>query len=238
MCGRYANASSREELNAQFDLAWAGELSPHYNIAPSQTVAIVRLAEDGAQAGPGVQAGEARRELAFVQWGLIPSWAKDPAIGAHLINARAETLAEKPAFRNAWRRHHCLVPASAFYEWKGPPGHKQPYCVRMADDALFGMAGLWERWHDPAGKVVETCTIITTDANALIARLHDRMPLIIPRADYAAWLDSAHPRAAALIKPFPARLMRAYPVSTRVNRASNDDAACMEPVGQGEERGE
>jgi putative SOS response-associated peptidase YedK len=220
MCGRYANTSSREELNAQFDLAWAGTLAPHYNIAPGQVVAIVRSGEGG-------------RELAFVKWGLIPSWAKDPAIGHRLINARAETLADKPAFRNAWRRHHCLVPASAFYEWKGPPGHKQPYCIRMADDAPFGMAGLWESWRDVAGATVETCTIITTDANALVGRIHDRMPLIIGQRDYAAWLDSANPRAAALVKPFSAALMRAYAVSTRVNKVGNDDAACMEADEEG-----
>jgi putative SOS response-associated peptidase YedK len=223
MCGRYANASSREELNAQFDLAWEGALSPHYNIAPSQIVAIVRAGESAA-------AHEEQRELAFVKWGLIPSWAKEPDIGVRLINARAETLAEKPAFRNAWRRRHCLVPASAFYEWKGPPGHKQPWCIRMADGAPFGMAGLWERWKDPSGHTVETCTIITTEANALVAKLHDRMPLIIPRAEYAAWLASANPRAAELIRPFPAELMRAWPVSTRVNKVGNDDPACMEAV--------
>jgi putative SOS response-associated peptidase YedK len=224
MCGRYANTASTEELNARFDVAWEAALPPHYNIAPGQRVAIVRTAQDSAAGG------NAKRELAFVQWGLIPSWAKDPDIGHRLINARAESLADKPAFRNAWRRHHCLIPASAFYEWKGPPGHKQPYCIAMADSRPFGMAGLWEHWRDPAGDAVETCTIVTTDANALVGNIHDRMPLIIAPEDYAAWLDSANPHSGRLVKPFPPERMRAWRVSTRVNKASNDDAACMDEV--------
>lgn len=224
MCGRYANTCTTEELNARFDVAWEETLSPHYNIAPGQMVAIVRNGEQGASEADG------KRELAFVHWGLIPSWAKDPAIGHRLINARAESLADKPAFRNAWRHHHCLLPATAFYEWKGPPGHKQPYCVAMADDTPFGMAGLWEHWRDSAGETVESCTVITTDANALIAQLHDRMPLIIAPEDYAAWLDSANPRAVELVKPFPSERMRAWRVSTRVNKVGNDDAGCVAAV--------
>jgi putative SOS response-associated peptidase YedK len=226
MCGRYANTCSTEELNARFDVGWEQTAPPHYNIAPGQQVAIVREAAHAVRA-------ESKRELAFVKWGLIPSWAKDPAIGHHLINARAETLGEKPAFRNAWRRHHCLIPATAFYEWQGPPGHKQPWCIAMADHAPFGMAGLWERWRDPAGETVETCTIITTDANALIGQLHDRMPLIIPPEDYARWLDSANPHADKLVQPYPSERMRAWRVSTRVNKVTYDDAACMDEVEEG-----
>ncbi|HKB59258.1 MAG TPA: SOS response-associated peptidase [Gallionellaceae bacterium] len=227
MCGRYANTCGTEELNARFDVGWVETAPPHYNIAPGQQVAIVR---EGERAGDGA---EAKRELAFVRWGLIPSWAKDPAIGHRLINARAETLGEKPAFRNAWRRHHCLIPATAFYEWQGAAGHKQPWCVAMADNSPFGMAGLWERWRDPAGEVLETCTIITTDANALLSPIHDRMPLIIAPENYAAWLNSANPHAEKLVQPYPPERMRAWRVSMRVNTASHDDPACMDDVEDG-----
>ncbi len=154
----------------------------HYNIAPSQMIPVVRATEQG-------------RELALLKWGLIPSWAKDTAIGAKLINARAETLADKPAFRNAFRRRHCLVPADTFYEWKAIGGRKQPYSIRMTDQSLFGMAGLWEHWVNSAGERVETCTIIATNANELVGQLHDRMPLIIQPGDYGAWLDASNPKA-------------------------------------------
>lgn len=217
MCGRYALTSSPEVITERFKLLWSPSVSAHYNIAPSQMIPVVR---DTAQG----------RELAFLKWGLIPSWTKEPAIGARLINARAETIADKPAFRNAYRRHHCLVPADSFYEWKIIGKRKQPYCIGMADESLFGMAGLWEHWLSPSGEAVETCIIITTNANELVGQLHDRMPLIIQPGDYGSWLDASNPKAAALLKPFPSDLMRYYPVSTRVNKVSNDDAECLEPV--------
>jgi putative SOS response-associated peptidase YedK len=217
MCGRYALASPPEVIAERFNLLWVREVPAHYNIAPSQTIPVVRATEQG-------------RELALLKWGLIPSWAKDAAIGTKLINARAETLADKPAFRNAFRRRHCLVPADAFYEWKAIAGRRQPYSIRMADKKLFGMAGLWEHWVNPAGETVETCTIITVNANELVGKLHDRMPLIIQPSDYGAWLDAANPGARDLLKPFPAKLMSYYPVSMRVNSVRNDDAECMEPV--------
>jgi len=217
MCGRYALTSPPEIIAERFNLLWLPKLSAHYNIAPSQMIPVVRGKEQG-------------RELALLKWGLIPSWAKDSTISAKLINARAETLADKPAFRNAFRRRHCLVPADAFYEWKAIGGRKQPYSIRMADKKLFGMAGLWEHWVNPAGEAVETCTIITVDANELVGELHDRMPLIIQPSDYEAWLDASNSKAQELLKPFPSDLMRYYPVSTRVNKVSNDDAECLEPV--------
>jgi putative SOS response-associated peptidase YedK len=217
MCGRYALTSPLDVIAERFDLLWLPEVSAHYNIAPSQMIPVVRATEQG-------------RELAFLKWGLIPSWAKDPAIGSRLINARAETLSDKPAFRNAYRRRHCLVPADAFYEWKAVAGRKQPYCIRMVDQTLFGMAGLWEHWVNPAGIAVETCTIITMDANELVGELHDRMPLIIHPGDYAAWLDTANPKMQDLLKPFPSDQMSYYPVSVRVNNVRNDDAECLTPV--------
>ena len=219
MCGRYALTSPPEVIAERFNLLWVRDVSAHYNITPSQTIPVVRDTEKG-------------RELALLKWGLIPSWAKDAAIGAKLINARAETLADKPAFRNAFRRRHCLVPADAFYEWKAVGGRKQPYAIRMADKKLFGMAGLWEHWVNADGEIIETCTIITVDANELVGELHERMPLIIQPGDYGAWLDSAYPKAQDLLKPFPAKLMSYYPVSMRVNSVRNDDAECMEPVDQ------
>ncbi len=214
MCGRYALTSSPEVIAERFNLLWSAELQPHYNIAPSQMIPVVRASVKG-------------RELVFLKWGLIPSWAKDPAIGTRLINARAESLPDRPAFRDAYRQRRCLIPADAFYQWKPYGKRKQPYCVYMADRKPFGLGGLWEQWQDPSGKTVETCTIITTDANELLAELHDRMPLIVHPSDYDAWLDAGNPRAEELLKPFPAREMRYYPVSAHVNKADNDDAECM-----------
>ena len=217
MCGRYALTSPPEVIAQRFNLLWVPEFSARYNIAPTQMIPVVRDTEQG-------------RELALLRWGLIPSWAKDPGIGVKLINARAETLADKPAFRSAWRRRHCLIPADAFYEWKPIAGRKQPCCIRMADQAPFAMAGLWEHWVDPSGETVETCTIITTDANTLVDELHDRMPVIVAQGDYGAWLHAGNERAQELLKPFPPEQMSAYPVTLRVNNVKNDDAACIAPL--------
>ena len=169
-------------------------------------------------------------ELALLKWGLIPSWAKDSGIGVKLINARAESLAVKPAFRSAYRRRRCLIPANAFFEWKPIAGRKQPYCVCMADQAPFAMAGLWEHWVDPSGEALDTCTIITTDANSLVGKLHDRMPAILAPGDYAAWLHAGNAPVQELLKPFPPESMLAYPVTLRVNNVKNDDAACLAPL--------
>lgn len=214
MCGRYALTSPPAVIAERFHLLWAPEIPPHYNIAPSQSVPVVREAEAG-------------RQLAMLKWRLIPWWAKDATIGARLINARAETLATKPAFRDAYRQRHCLVPADAFYEWKPVAGRKQPYCIRLRDRSPFGMAGLWERWKAPDGQVVETCTIVTVDANPLVAPLHDRMPLILAPADYDAWLAAA---PGALPHAVPAEAMEAYPVSPLVSNARNDVPACLDPI--------
>lgn len=214
MCGRYALISSPAAIAGQFRLPSAPELAPRYNVAPGQLIPVVREMERG-------------RDLSFLKWGLIPSWAKDSAIGMKLINARGETLADKPAFRSAYRRRHCLVPADAFYEWKPVAGRKQPYCIRLADNVPFGMAGLWEHWQAPDGQVVESCTIITIDANALIADLHDRMPLIVAPADYGTWLSAA---SKALPPALPAAAMRYYPVSLLVSNARNDVPACLDPI--------
>ena len=183
MCGRYALISPPAVIAERFHLLWTPGIEPHYNIAPSQMIPVVRETAEG-------------RVLALLKWGLIPWWAKDAHIGAKLANARAESLASKPAFRDAYRHRRCLVPADAFYEWKPVAGRKQPYCIRMRDHALFGMAGLWEHWVAPDGQVVGSCTIVTVDANALVGELHDRMPLILAPADYDAWLGAGITAAA------------------------------------------
>lgn len=214
MCGRYALTSPPAVIAERFRLLWTPDLAPHYNIAPGQTIPAVR------ETGQG-------RELALLKWGLIPSWAKEAGIGMKLINARGETLADKPAFRSAYRQRRCLIPADAFYEWKAVAGRKQPYCIRLADEGPFGMAGLWERWKDPSGQIVESCTIVTVEANALVARLHDRMPLIMAPEDYDAWLTA---ESKALPPPVPAEAMRAYPVSPLVSNVRNDVPACLDPI--------
>lgn len=217
MCGRYSLTSPPEVIKERFKLLWSPELTAHFNIAPSQMIPVIREADKG-------------RELVLLKWGLIPSWSKDPAIGSKLINARAETLADKPSFRNAYKRRHCLIPADSFYEWKAMRKGKQPYCIGLSDHALFGMAGLWEHWVNSAGEAVQTCTIITTAANELVGQLHERMPLIIQPSDYDAWLDASNPKSGELLKPFPAEQMCYYPVSVRVNNVRNDDAECLTPA--------
>lgn len=219
MCGRFTLAVPGEQLAAQFQLVAVPDLSARYNIAPSQPVAIIRAEADG-------------RRLALVRWGLVPAWAKDTALGARLINARAETVAEKPAFRAALRQRRCLIPADGFYEWQAQAGGKQPYYIRLAAGGAFAMAGLWERWHTPAGDWLESCTILTTTANDVVEPLHDRMPVILAPEQYARWLDrELHDPALLreLLAPFPARLLVAYPVSKAVNRVSNDGPALIQP---------
>ena len=222
MCGRFTLFEADKILSREFGVSGIPPLSPRYNIAPSQAVAAVRT----ASAGTG-------RELALLRWGLIPSWSKDPAIGNRLINARAETVREKPSFRNAFRRHRCLIPANGFYEWQRLERGKQPYFVRMRDERLFAFAGLWDRWESPDKGVIESCTILTTVANAVLSTIHDRMPVILPPAEYARWLDPALQNTdslAPLLAPFPAEEMLAFPVSPRVNIPTVDDQECMAPL--------
>lgn len=212
MCGRFTLAVSGEQLAAQFQLAASPDLTARYNIAPSQPVAIIRAEAD-------------RRWLALVRWGLIPAWAKDTTLGARMINARAETVAEKPAFRTALRQRRCLIPADGFYEWQAQADGKQPYYIRLAEGGAFALAGLWERWQTPDGDWLESCTILTTTANELVKPLHERMPVILAPEQYARWLDPEL-RDPALLRellvPYPAGLLVAYPVSKAVNRVSND----------------
>jgi putative SOS response-associated peptidase YedK len=223
MCGRYRLTAKERYLRDHFgldeDLSWA----PRWNIAPTQPVPIIRQ-----------HPKEPKRTFGLVRWGLIPYWAKDPSIGFKTINGMSETAAEKPAFRDAMKRRRCLIPADGFYEWKKlGTKEKQPYNFGMIDDSVFAFAGLWERWRDPAGEFLETCTILTTTPNSLVADVHDRMPVILKPEDYDLWLDPGVTDAALVadtLKPFDPRLMKKYPVSTRVNRAENDDQQCSQEV--------
>ena len=223
MCGRYELHSHPAAIALAFGLAHPPDVHARYNIAPMTEVPIVRVNAEG------------QRELVRMRWGLVPRWAKDPSIGARLINARGETIADKPSFRMPFRRHRCLLPADGFYEWMsvaGPganePPRKQPQHIGMADGSLFGFAGLYERWRSEAGDVLDSCTIVTTEANALLRPLHDRMPAIVAPEHYARWLDPANAEVVDLLVPFPAGRMAYYPVSTRVNNVRHDDATLIE----------
>ncbi|RIK39457.1 MAG: hypothetical protein DCC55_18065 [Chloroflexi bacterium] len=228
MCGRFTLNASPEQLAELFDLPEAPVTVPRYNIAPTQPVAVVRI-------NPQSKA----REWALVQWGFVPSWAKDPSLGAKMINARAETVAEKPAFRAAFKRRRCLVPASGFYEWQKRGTRKQPYYITQRDETPFGLAGLWEFWQGADGSALETCTILTTDPNELMEPLHNRMPVIIAPEDYGMWLGSGGDDSPQeldqlrhLLRPYPAEAMRAYPVSTFVNNVRNEGAQCIEALAE------
>jgi putative SOS response-associated peptidase YedK len=226
MCGRFTQRLAWSELVRLYRITEA-EPAPNalarYNVAPTQPVAVVRRTDDGG------------RVLSTMRWGLVPAWARDAAIGAKLINARAETVLTRPAFRRAMRRRRCLIPADGFYEWQPRPGRaKQPYLVTRADGRPFAFAGLWERWDkSPDRQPLLSCTILTTDANALLAPIHDRMPVIVGDDDHERWLDGAGcPAEAALglLRPCPLDALVARPVGTRVNRVANDDAGCVEPL--------
>ena len=222
MCGRFTLFEPDKILAREFGVSGIPLLSPRYNIGPSQPVAAVRA----APAGTG-------REPALLRWGLIPSWSKDPAIGNRLINARAETASQKPSFRNAFNRRRCLIPASGFYEWQRRELRKQPFYIRMHDGRPFAFAGLWDRWESPDKGVIESCTILTTATNALLAPIHDRMPVILPPGKYDRWLDPSlqdPDSLAPLLVPFPPEDMIAFPVSPRVNAPSTDDEGCIAPL--------
>ncbi|MFQ5955363.1 MAG: SOS response-associated peptidase [Kiloniellales bacterium] len=221
MCGRYSLTTPVEAVGRLFAVAERPNLPPRYNIAPSQEAPVVRTHEAGG------------RGLALMCWGLIPSWAKEARVGYKMINARAETVAQKPAFRTALRHRRCLVPADGFYEWRKLGKLRQPYRITLTDGGPFAFAGLWERWRAPDRQLVESFTIITTEANRLLRPIHDRMPVILDAADYEAWLDTggiAPDEAARRLRPYPAAGLAAFPISTRINSPRNDDPACIVPL--------
>lgn len=233
MCGRFTLRTPMKEVARAFDLApevllCDGGWRPRFNVAPSQAIAAIRRT-----------AADSARQLAWLQWGLVPPWAEDATTGYRMINARAETVATRRAFGDAFRRRRCLLLADGFFEWKRGAKPKQPYYIRLEENRPFALAGLWERWH--RGDVeIQSCTIITTQANELVAELHDRMPVILDSHDYDAWLDPGMEDARQLeplLVPYPAERMTAYPVSTAVNSPRHDSPACIEKQAAGKVQG-
>jgi putative SOS response-associated peptidase YedK len=226
VCGRTSLTASPEELAEAFALDELPAVAPRYNIAPTQPMPAVR-----------VHAATGGRRLGMLRFGLVPHWAADPGVGARLINARSETARTRAAFRDPFRERRCLVPATGFFEWRRVDRARQPYLVRRRDGKPMGLAGVWDRWRPPAGAdgagAIESCAILTTPANELVARLHDRMPLVLDPADYGLWLDPAMTdtaRLLPLLRPYPAEEMVAVPVSPRVNSPHNDDPSLIEPI--------
>lgn len=223
MCGRIANMATPDELRRAFEWVRRDEIldileGPQYNLGPQRLLPAIRAAEGGD-------------EWAVLRWGLIPSWAKSPEIASQTFNARAETVAEKPAFRDAYRKRRCLIPVSGFYEWKRAGKSKQAYFIRMPDEPLFTLAGLWERWHPAGADVRETCTVVTTTPNILMADLHDRMPVIVSAEERDLWLHEGNPEVVHhVLRPFDPARMEAYPVSDFVNSVRNEGPECIAPM--------
>jgi putative SOS response-associated peptidase YedK len=219
MCGRFTLTKSGDALAQAFNLEEIPEIAPQYNIAPTQNiVAVLRNPESK------------KRQAQQLRWGLIPSWAKDASMGAKLINARAETVAEKPSFRSAFKHRRCLIVADGFYEWQKQENKKQPYYFRLLNGQPFAFAGLWEKWQSPDGEEITSCTILTTEANELMQSIHERMPVILNPQDYDLWLDpevkTAEP-LKQLLHPYPSDTMNSYPVSTLVNSPKNNSPECV-----------
>jgi putative SOS response-associated peptidase YedK len=221
MCGRFAQRTDPKRVAKWFGVEEAPELEPRYNIAPTQEITAVRETKDG-------------REIAFYKWGLIPSWAKDTSMGARLINARSETVREKPAFRQAFKQRRCIIPADGFYEWQRTEGRKQPFFFQMKDESPFGFAGLWEQWKGEEGQVINSCTILTTEANEVLRPVHDRMPVILHPDAYSLWLDHDTRKlemVVDLLRPYPADEMTSYPVSTLINSPRSQGERLIERGG-------
>jgi putative SOS response-associated peptidase YedK len=230
MCGRFTLTTPAGRLADQFDLTGElPEVAPSYNIAPTQEIAAVAADSEG------------ERQLRRLQWGLVPRWSKDPEIGSRMINARAETVAEKNSFKSAFKKRRCLIPADGFYEWarnESGSGPKQPYYIRLETGTPYAFAGLWESWEGEDGRGgtrrIHSTTIITTEANELMSGIHHRMPVILAPESYATWLDTSiqePEEIMPLLAPYPSEQLEAYPVSTHVNKPVNDDPECVEPVG-------
>lgn len=218
MCGRFAQRTDPKKVAREFKVSEAPEAKPRYNIAPTHEVLAVRESAGG-------------REMTFFKWGLVPSWAKDPSVGAKLINARSETVEEKPSFREAFRRRRCIIPADGFYEWaRRGGGGKQPFFFRMRDERPFGFAGLWERW-EREGRVINSCTILTAAANDVLRPVHERMPVILHPEEYELWLEGSERDGGPLrelLRPYPAEEMVGYPVGTQVNSPGSQGAGLIE----------
>jgi putative SOS response-associated peptidase YedK len=223
MCGRYRLSRRKQMIEDYFGtVSGEDDWNPRYNIAPTQPVPVIRQ-----------NPKEPVRELSLVRWGLIPSWARDSSAVASMINARSETANAKPAFRDALKSRRCLIPADGFYEWQRIGSAKHPYCFEINEGELFAFAGIWDRWKDATGATIGTCSILTTTPNAVTSAIHDRMPVILDPDSYDLWLDPGMRNvvvASELLKPYDARVMRSYPISTRINHVANDDEECSRPV--------
>ena len=225
MCGRFVQHADPEIYASRYDIddiADLGDARPRYNVAPTQPILAIRTTDSGG------------RQLAPLRWGLVPHWSKGPDNRFSMINARAESVHEKPAYRSAFRKRRCLIPAEGFYEWRSIEGSKQPYLIRREDGEPFTMAGLWETWNDKdSGEQIRSCTIIVTDANDLVGPLHDRMPVILPPEHQAAWLDPNNAdtdQLRSLLTPAETAGWTTHPVSKAVNNPRNDNAELLEPV--------
>lgn len=218
MCGRFTIAKEAEDIAARFDAQLASAFNKVYNAAPSQNLPVVTNTQTGV--------------INFYRWGLIPFWAKDISIGNRLINARAETVGEKPSFRNLIKNKRCLVISDGFYEWKKTAGLKQPYRITLKEEELYAYAGLWDIWKAPDGNLINSFTIITTEANELISELHDRMPVILHKEDEDRWLNDKEvlSQITTLLKPYPPNLMKMYPVSKLVNSTANNTPELLDAV--------
>ncbi len=220
MCGRFVLTINTEQLQQTFGVSDVPAMVLRYNIAPTQDVLVIRQNAGG------------ERYAGMLRWGLIPHWAKDAAIGHKMINARSETIHEKPSFRNSIRYHRCLIPASGFVEWQTQNGSKQPWYIHRKDGETLAFAGIWDRWKGPEGSI-GTCGILTTTANTLVAKIHDRMPVILGGSEYDQWLDreTTDPTdLASLYAPFPADLLQVIPVSAKINNPRHDGPDCIEPL--------
>ena len=222
MCGRYRLSRRKQLIEEYFDtVSDEPEWTPRYNIAPTQAVPVIRQ-----------NPTEPQREMALMRWGLIPSWAKSLS-GPPMINARSETAATMPSFRDPMRFRRCLIPADGFYEWKKTTAAKQPFCFEVKDGELFAFAGIWDRWKDQSGQWIRSCCVLTTTPNTVTSPVHNRMPVILDRDNYDLWLDPGMTNIEALsnlLKPFDPLAMRCYPVSAWVNHIANDDEGCSTPV--------
>ena len=220
MCGRFIQSTGGEHLAERFHLPTTPALTPRYNVAPSQSVWAIRMMEPG------------QREAVALRWGLVPAWSPEPRTAYSTINARAETVADKPTYRQAFRRRRCLIPADGFYEWRKIGSHKQPYCIAPVDGQPLAFAGLWERWERDS-QILESCTILVTQANAVITPIHDRMPVILEPQDEARWLDPTVTESAVLqplLVPCPPERLRLWPVGTAVNATRHNGPELMAAV--------
>lgn len=221
MCGRFVQYSHPEIYAEQFDLDQVCEATPRYNVAPSQSVLAIRQSKSG------------NRQLVPLRWGLVPNWSKGPDSRYSMINARAETVRTKPAYRNAFKHRRCLIPAEGFYEWHQTAAGKQPYLIRRQDAEPFAMAGLWESWHGEDGEPLDSCSIIVTEANAIVRSIHDRMPAILAAIDFAAWLDPENKDAeglSELLRPAIPDQWTLVPVSKRVNNSRNEGPELLQSI--------